>query len=66
VALYPNSPNAMDSLGDVYLAAGDTALALTPAKRALALLASDTVDTPERKANIRASAEAKVTQLTRK
>jgi len=61
---YPESPNAQDSLGDVYLAAGDTASALAAAKRTLELLATDSVDTPKAKAGIRAAAEAKITQLS--
>jgi dienelactone hydrolase len=59
-ATYPDSPNAMDSLGDVYLASGDTASAIAAAKRALVVLERDTVDTPERKATIRRSAQAKI------
>lgn len=59
-ATYPDSPNAMDSLGDVYLASGDTASASAAAKRALTVLDRDTVDTPERKAAIRTSAEGKI------
>ena len=61
---YPHSPNTMDSLADVYLAAGDRASALAAAKRTLALLDKDTVDTAARKADLRVAAEAKITQLS--
>jgi dienelactone hydrolase len=61
---YPASANAQDSLGDAYLAAGDTAASLAAAKRALDLLAADTTSTPEQKAAIRAAAEAKIARLT--
>src|SRR5262249_55228359 len=47
-ALYPASPNTMDSLGDVYLASGDRAAALAAARKTLELLAADTTDRPER------------------
>jgi dienelactone hydrolase len=59
-ACYPASPNAQDSLGDAYLAAGDTASALAAARRTLELLAADTDDTPQRMAGIRTGAEAKI------
>lgn len=65
-AMYPDSPNAMDSLGDVYLAAGDTTSALGAARRALAMVEQDTVDTAERRATIRTSAEGKIRQLLRR
>ena len=63
-ASHPASPNAQDSLGDAYLAAGDTASALAAARRTLELLAADTADTPQRKAVIRAAAEAKIARLS--
>lgn len=63
---YPTSPNAFDSLSDVYLAAGDKKAALEMAKHALALLENDTVDSAERKQNIRTSAEGKIKQLSAK
>jgi tetratricopeptide (TPR) repeat protein len=63
-ALYPNSPNTMDSLGDVYLAAGDQASALAAAKQTLSLIDADTVDTPRRKTDLRSAAEAKIKQLS--
>lgn len=64
-ATYPDSPNAQDSLGDVYLAAGDKASALAAAKRTLELLEKDSVDTPRAKAGIRAGAEAKLNLTSR-
>jgi hypothetical protein len=63
-AFYPASPNTMDSLGDVYLAAGDIASALAAAKQTLVLLDRDTVDTAPRKADLRRSAEDKITRLS--
>ncbi len=63
-ALYPASPNTMDSLGDVYLAAGDTSSALAAAKQTLVLLDQDTVDTAQRKADLRRAAEAKIARLS--
>jgi dienelactone hydrolase len=62
--LYPESPNTMDSLGDVYLAAGDKKSALATAKRTIELLAKDTVDTPQRKSDLRGSADGKIKQLS--
>lgn len=57
---YPNSPNAFDSLGDVYLAAGDKQAAIAAAKHALVLLEKDTANSAERKQNIRDSATGKI------
>jgi dienelactone hydrolase len=65
-ALYPASPNTMDSLGDVYLAAGDTAQALAASRRTLVLLEKDTADTPQRKSDIKGSAEGKIKQLSKR
>jgi dienelactone hydrolase len=62
-AAYSDSPNAYDSLSDVYLANGERDLALQNAKKALELLANDTTDTEHRKNDIRESAEQKVKQL---
>jgi len=62
--LYPTSPNTMDSLGDVYLAAGDKGAALETAKRTLVLLEHDTVDTSQRKTDLRNAAEGKIKQLS--
>ena len=63
VTAYPNSPNVYDSLGDAYLAAGQKDLARQNAQKALELLASDTVDSPQRRDGIRGSAEQKLKQL---
>jgi len=60
---FPNSPNVYDSLGDVYVAAGQKQLALENTKKALHLLASDTTDDQQRKDGIKASAEQKLKQL---
>jgi dienelactone hydrolase len=62
---YPNSPNAFDSLSDAYLADGQKDLALQNAKKALALLANDTVDNEQRRNLIKANSEQKVKQLDR-
>jgi dienelactone hydrolase len=63
-AIYPGSPNTQDSLGDVYLAAGDKASALAAAKRTLELLEKDSVDPAKRKTDLRAAAESKIKQLS--
>jgi dienelactone hydrolase len=63
VAAFPASPNAMDSLGDAYLAVRDSAAALDAARKTLDLLARDTIDTPQRKELIRQAAEGKITAL---
>lgn len=63
-ALYPASPNTMDSVGDVYLAAGDTARTIDAAKRTLVLLQADTVDTPDRKQALKGAADAKIKTLS--
>ena len=63
-ALYPASPNTMDSLSDVYLAAGDIAPALAAAKQTLVLLEKDTADTAERKVTLRRAAEEKIARLS--
>ena len=60
---YPASANAQDSLGDAYLAAGDSAAALAAARRTLELLAADTIDTPERRDALRTVAEGKIARL---
>lgn len=59
-AIYPESANAHDSLGDAYEAAGRNADAVRAAERALALV--DKVQ-GERRERIRASAEDKVKRL---
>lgn len=59
---FPTSANTWDSLGDAYLAAGETRLALEASQKAIALLPADTV--PEEFKNaIRASAEQKIAKL---
>ena len=63
-AMYPASPNTMDSLSDVYLAAGDSPSALAAAKQTLVLLDADRVDTPQRKADLRKAAEDKIARLS--
>jgi dienelactone hydrolase len=60
---YPNSANAYDSLSDAYLADGQKEVALQNAKKAMELLANDTVDTEQRRNAIRDSAEQKIKQL---
>ena len=63
VLAYPASPNAMDSLGDIYLAMGDQAAALKAARETLLLLAKDTADSEARKQDIRSAAEDKIKRL---
>jgi dienelactone hydrolase len=63
VAVYPNSPNVYDSLGDAYLADGQKDLARQNAQKALELLASDTTDNARRRDDIRESAQQKLKQL---
>lgn len=60
VALYPDSPNAHDSLGDAYEAAGRTADAIASSERAIAWL--DKV-AAERREGIRNSADDKLRRL---
>ena len=59
-ALSPESPNAHDSLGDAYEAAGRSADAIASSERAIALL--DKIPA-ERREGIRASAEDKLKRL---
>jgi len=63
VTAYPNSPNAYDSLSDAYLADGQKDLARENAKKAIALLATDTAADEARRKAIRESAEQKLKQL---
>ncbi len=63
VTAYPASADANDSLSDAYLADGQKDLARQHAEKALALLASDTADSEERRTEIRESAEGKLKQL---
>jgi dienelactone hydrolase len=60
---YPTSANVHDSLGDAYLADGQNDLARESTEKALALLPADTSVDDQRRAAIRASAEAKLKQL---
>jgi len=62
---YPQSPDAHDSLSDAYLADGQKALAREEAEKALALLPSDTADSPTRREEIRDSAQGKLDQLAK-
>lgn len=63
VLAYPNSPNVYDSLAYAYLAEGQKDLARENAKKALELLAYDTVDSADRRKAIKESAEQKLKQL---
>jgi dienelactone hydrolase len=63
VVAYPNSPNVYDSLADGYVADGRKDLARENAKKALALLSSDTADDEARRKAIQESAEGKLKQL---
>jgi dienelactone hydrolase len=61
---YPDSADAIDSLGDAYLANGEKTLAREYAEKALSLLASDTKESEARRAAIRESAQEKLKPLT--
>ena len=63
VTAFPQSPNAYDSLSDVYLADGQKELARQNATKALELLASDTTDPQARRDAIRDNAQLKLKQL---
>ncbi|PYY02289.1 MAG: hypothetical protein DMG63_01060, partial [Acidobacteria bacterium] len=63
VKAFPKSPNVYDSLSDAYVADGQKQPAQENAKKALQLLASDTVDDQQRKTAIKDSAEQKLKQL---
>jgi hypothetical protein len=63
---YPKSANAQDSLADACIAAGDTASALSAAKRTLELLDADSSVTPQQKDSIRSTAEAKIARLSKR
>ena len=63
VIAYPNSPNVYDSLSDAYLADGQKDLARQNAKKALELLPSDTIDSEDRRKDIKGNAEQKLKQL---
>src|ERR1700688_4823356 len=60
---YHNSPNVYDSLSDAYFTDGQRDLARKNAKKALALLSSDTTDPEDRRKGIKDSAEEKLKQL---
>ena len=66
VDAYPKSANTYDSLSDAHLAAGNRAEALRFAEKALLVLANDTVNAAEFKAQIRESAERKVAELKKR
>lgn len=66
VAAYPNSPNVYDSLSDGYVAEGLKDLAQENARKALALLSSDTADDEARRKAIQESAEGKLKELAQK
>jgi dienelactone hydrolase len=66
VAAYPNSPNVYDSLSDGYVAEGQKDLAQENARKALALLSSDTADDQARRKAIQESAEGKLKELAQK
>jgi hypothetical protein len=57
-------PNVYDSVSDAYLADRQKDLALQNAKRAVELLANDTVDGEQRRNDIRESAEQKIKQVS--
>jgi dienelactone hydrolase len=60
---YPKSPNTYDSLADAYLAAGKREEALRLAEKTLAMLEKDTTTPADFKAQIKESAERKITEL---
>jgi dienelactone hydrolase len=62
-AAFPESANVYDSLADAYEAAGEKALAIENAERALEKLAASTQGPPAMRDAIRASAEAKLKRL---
>ncbi len=62
VEAHPDSPNAYDSLGDAYVAAGEKDLAVESAKKALQLLVNDTKDPETLRTAIRDNAEKKLKQ----
>jgi dienelactone hydrolase len=62
--VFPRSANALDSLADGYLAAGDRSRARELTERALTLLEADTSLPAERRARIRESIEARLKALT--
>jgi pimeloyl-ACP methyl ester carboxylesterase len=63
VEAFPKSSNTYDSLADAYLAIGERAKALELTKKAAEMVAVETGLTPERKAAIQGSIDAKLKQL---
>lgn len=67
VANHLSSPNVYDSLGDIYEATRDTAMAIQNAEKALELLRSDGAALPENLRNaIQESAEGKLDRLKKR
>jgi len=64
VELYPDSPNAYDSLGDGYEAAGQRELAIENSRRCLEMLEKDTRLPEDQKAAIYRSASGKLERLS--
>jgi Flp pilus assembly protein TadD len=60
VEIYPRSPNAYDSLGDAYAAAGQSGLAAENARKALQLLDAAPGLNESQRNNIKRSAESKL------
>jgi dienelactone hydrolase len=60
---FPRSANALDSLADAWLAAGDRARALELTRRAVTLLEADTAIAEDRRTVIRESIEARLKAL---
>jgi tetratricopeptide (TPR) repeat protein len=60
---FPDSPNACDSLADAYFAAGNKEEAADFSRKALELLAKDTIDSTQRRANIEKAAKDRLLKL---
>lgn len=60
---FPRSANALDSLADAWLAAGDRARALELTRRAITLLEADDSMAEDRRTLIRESIEARLKTL---
>jgi tetratricopeptide (TPR) repeat protein len=60
---YPDSPNACDSLADAYFAAGNKEEAADFSRKSLELLAKDTIDSAQRRANIEKAAKDRLLKL---
>jgi dienelactone hydrolase len=63
VDAHPGSSNAWDSLGDAYLANGQTEKAREASQKCLALVDSDASESPEQRILIRESAQQKLDRL---